>query len=242
MDNTFTMKVNLDASEAKEELTHIKGLLEDIEEISGRVFGRTGSRSRMEVINPETSIDKLVDAGIGQYVNIELTDGTLARFDIVDRGYDWVRLDSHDCLGESPWNNSGSNEGGVADLDLHDCLCELYDLIPDDIKEHIPLVKRYMDKSEDDYYETRIFVPDASELFGESDNWPDNYPQLHFYKDRRNRMKAESPGSDNIVYWWSASAYSGTSAYAVLVYANGRANYGSVSDSSGVPVCFRYNL
>lgn len=241
MENTFTMKADLDANEAK--LTHIKGLLEDIEEISGRVFGRAGSRSHMEVINPQTSIDKLANAGIGQYVNIELTDGRLARFDIVDKGYDWVRLDSHDCLGKSPWNESGSNEGGIAGSDLHEYLCELYSLIPDDIKAHIPLVKRYMDRSEDDYYETRIFVPDASELFGKDDDWyPDNYPQLHFYKDRRNRMKASEPGGTEMCPWWTASAYSGNAATSVIVYASGISHYGNASNAFGVPVCFQYNL
>ena len=241
MDNTFIMKADLDANEAK--LIHIKGLLEDIEEISCRVFGRAGSRSHMEVINPQTSIDKLADAGIGQYVNIELTDGRLARFDIVDKGYDWVRLDSHDCFGKSPWNESGSNEGGIADSDLHKYLCELYSLIPDDIKTHIPLVKRYMDRSENDYYETRIFVPDASELFGKDDDWyPDNYPQLHFYKDRRNRMKASEPGGTEIGSWWTASAYSGYGAYCVYVGASGLSGYSYASGAYGVPVCFQYNL
>lgn len=241
MDNTFTMKADLDANEAK--LTHIKGLLEDIEEISGRVFGKAGSRSHMDVINPETSIDKLADAGIGQYVNIELTDGRLARFDIANRGYDWVRLDSHDCLGKSPWNESGSNEGGIADSDLHEYLCELYSLIPDDIKAHIPLVKRYMNRSEDDYYETRIFVPDASELFGKDDDWyPDNYPQLHFYKDRRNRMKASEPGGTEMCYWWTASASSGGATGCVVVNASGLSSYSNASGANGVPVCFQYNL
>lgn len=241
MESTFIMKADLDANEAK--LIRIKGLLEDIEEISGRVFGRAGSRSHMEVNNPETSIDKLADAGIGQYVNIELTDGRLARFDIVDKGYDWVRLDSHDCLGKSPWNGSGNNKGGIADSDLHEYLCELYSLIPDDIKAHIPLVKRYMDRSEDNYYETRIFVPDASELFGKDDDWyPDNYPQLHFYKDRRNRMKASEPGGTEMCSWWTALATSGNATYSVNVSAYGISNDLNASDAIGVPVCFQYNL
>lgn len=202
----------------------------------------------VEAHNPEISTKDLKDAKIGQYVLIKLTDDREARFDIVDRGRDWLRLDSHDCIGESAWNENGSTGGDIRLSDLQKYVNGLEELLPWEWRGAIAPTIRYTEEykgenGETEEYLTRIFVPDASEVFGPDPDWYETrYDQLDFYKDRRNRMKASEPGGTEMRFWWTASAYSGGATYSVGVYANGISNYGHASAALGVPVCFRINL
>ena len=198
--------------------------------------------------NPEISTKDLKDAKIGQYIMIKLTDDREVRFDIVDRGRDWLRLDSHDCIGESAWNKNGSTEGDIRLSDLQKYVNGLEELLPAEWRGAIAPTIRYTEEyegenGETEEYLTRLFVPDASEVFGPDPDWYETrYDQLDFYKDRRNRMKASEPGGTEMRSWWTASAYSGNATNSVLVNANGRSNNYNASNAHGVPVCFRINL
>lgn len=202
----------------------------------------------VEAHNPEISTKDLKDAKIGQYVMIKLTDDRKVRFDIVDRGRDWLRLDSHDCIGESSWNKSGSTEGDIRLSDLQKYVNDLEELLPAEWRGAIAPTIRYTEEyegenGETEEYLTRLFVPDASEVFGPDPNWYETrYNQLDFYKDRRNRMKASEPGRTEMRYWWTASADSGGATDSVAVGASGGSNYHDASYACGVPVCFRINL
>lgn len=202
----------------------------------------------VEAHNLEISTKDLEDAKIGQYVVIKLTDDREARFDIVDRGRDWLRLDSHDCIGESAWNKNGSTEGDIRLSDLQKYANGLEELLPAEwrgaIVPTIRVTEEYEDENgETEEYLTRLFVPDASEVFGPDPNWYETrYDQLDFYKDRRNSMKASEPGETEMRFWWTASAYSGGARSSVFVNASGGSSISSASDALGVPVCFRINL
>ena len=202
----------------------------------------------VEAHNPEISTKDLKDAKIGQYVLIKLTDVWEVRFDIVDRGRDWLRLDSHDCIGESAWNENGSTEGDIRLSDLQKYVNDFEELLPAEWREAIAPTVRYTEEyegesGETEEYLTRIFVPDASEVFGPDPDWYETrYDQLDFYKDRRNRMKASEPGETEMRAWWTASAHSGSATHSVCVSATGISNGYGASNTYGVPVCFRINL
>ena len=202
----------------------------------------------VEAHNPEISTKDLKDAKIGQYVMIKLTDDWKIRFDIVDRGRDWLRLDSHDCIGESAWNKNGNTEGDIRLSDLQKYVNGLEELLPAEWRGVIAPTIRYTEEyegenGEAEEYLTRLFVPDASEVFGPDPDWYETrYDQLDFYKDRRNRMKASEPGGTEMRSWWTASAYSGIATSSVLVHAGGISNNTNASNAYGVPVCFRINL
>ena len=207
------------------------------------------TQSHIEAIDPEISTKDLQDARIGQYVMIELTDGRTARFGIVDRGDNWLRLDSHDCLGESPWNENRRNEGDIRLSDLQKYVDGLEELLPAEFRGAIIPTSRFTEEYEDEDgimredYMTRLFVPEASEVFAPNPNWyKTRNDQLDFYKDRRNRMKASKPGGTEMRYWWTASAGSGSATYCVSVSASGVSIYDHASNAYGVPVCFRINL
>jgi len=202
-----------------------------------------------KVHKPQTFIEDLADAAVGDYITMELTDGRTARFDIVDRGEDWIRFDSHDCLGKTVWNEKGGNAGGVWASDAQEYLNEkMLPLLPDYIQELvIDTERRFTEGGEEDAdemtFRSKLFLPDASELFEPDDDWyAPLYKQLNFYKDRRNRMKATEPGGEEMAHWWAASAYSGTSTAVVLVDAYGYSNYYGASGALCVPVCFRISI
>lgn len=201
------------------------------------------------VHKPQTFIEDLVDAAVGDYITMELTDGRTARFDIVDRGEDWIRFDSHDCLGKTVWNEKGGNAGGVWASDAQKYLNEkMLPLLPDYIQELvIDTERRFTEGGEEDAdemtFRSKLFLPDASELFEPDDDWyAPLYKQLDFYKDRRNRMKATEPGGEEMALWWTASATSGHSTTVVHVGAYGTSYDGYASDAICVPVCFRISI
>ena len=161
---------------------------------------------------------------------------------------DWIRFDSHDCLGETQWNQNNKNAGGIWNSDAQKYLDnKLWPMIPEDIRDLIIDSSRpYMEGGDEDAKEnmflTKLFLPDASELFERDDDWfSPLYEQLDYYKDRRNRMKATEPGGNNMATWWTASAYSGNSAICVRVTYYGHSTGYNASGAIRVPVCFRIN-
>ena len=205
--------------------------------------------SAAQMHKPQTFIEDLADAAVGDYIKMELTDGRTARFDIVDRGEDWIRFDSHDCLGKTVWNEKGGNAGGVWASDVQKYLNEkMLPLLPDYIRELIiDTERRFTEGGDEDAdemtFRSKLFLPDASELFEPDDDWyAPLYEQLDFYKDRRNRMKATEPGGEEMATWWTASAPSGSSSLVVRVGSYGFSNYHHASSAFYVPVCFRISI
>ena len=86
-------------------------------------------------------------------------------------------------------------------------------------------------------------MPAASEVFDEERCYGDEgvYEQLEYYKDRRNRMRADEKGGYPDWYWLS-SARDDSSTAACGVSGNGVANSGYASYAFRVPVCFHIEL
>lgn len=174
-------------------------------------------------------------------VSFRLTDGSMAQFDITDRGEGWIRFDSRQCLGKSAWNKNGSTEGDILESDLQKYLDkDMYALIPTWLAKMIMETKRKNENGEG--YNTYLFAPDASEVFGPDEDWYEaRYKRLPYYEKAYNRMKVDLKDEDQPVDWWTASAGSGGATAAVLVYTNGMSSDNYASSVSGVPVCFRIN-
>ncbi|MBD5469235.1 MAG: hypothetical protein HDR21_13990 [Lachnospiraceae bacterium] len=192
-------------------------------------------------------LENVEDTQIGDYIKVILKDGRVARFDVTDRGDDWIRFDSYDCIVETPWNENASNAGGVWSSDAQKCLKEkILPLLPYYLTSMIiETERRFMNGGADDAaeetFKTELFLPDASELFDRDDVWfSPVYEQMDYYKDRRNRIKAEAPGSTKMACWWTASTHSNNEAHIVMVSAYGLLSHSKASiDDIFVPVCFR---
>ena len=174
-------------------------------------------------------------------VSLRLTDGNMAQFDITDRGEGWIRFDSRQCLGKSAWNKNGSTEGDILESDLHKYLDkDMYALIPAWLVKMIVETKRKNGNGEG--YNTYLFAPDASEVFGpDEDFYETRYERLPYYEKAYNRMKVDLKDEDQPCNWWTASAYSGGAAGAVFVGTFGVSCSSSASIVLGVPVCFQIN-
>ncbi len=196
---------------------------------------------------PLIGLGDLSYARVGDYLIIELVDGRLARFDVTEVRLEnrAIRLDSHDCPGKTEWNHDDTNKGGIAASALQNYLNnEMYNLLPDYIKSRIIETERkYMTSGTDDAkqatYMTKIFIPDVSEVFNDDGLFAEKlYEQMKYYKDRRNRMKGEYPGADDICCWWLASVPSGNAMSACSVSYFGTAGSRNASTALRVPVCF----
>lgn len=174
-------------------------------------------------------------------VSFRLADGSMAQFDITDCGEDWIRFDSRQCLGRCAWNNNGSTEGDISESDLQKYLDqEMYALIPTWLTEMIIETKRKNADGEE--YNTYLFAPDASEVFGPDEDWYETrYKRFSHYEKAYNRMKVDLKDEDRPVSWWTASAYSGVATGAVYVTTSGVSSNDNASNVYGVPVCFRIN-
>lgn len=199
--------------------------------------------------SPIIELGDLSCAMPGDYLMVELTNGKMARFDVTEIEDGAIRFDSHDCLGKTKWNETDTNEGGVAYSELQGYLDnEMYNLLPDYIKDRIVETERKYAASGDDdadidTYTTKVFIPDASEVFPPEECYGASiYEQMEYYKDRRNRMKGEYPGAKETCIWWLASANSGNAAHACYVNGNGIAYDSNASGAFRVPVCFRLNV
>lgn len=196
---------------------------------------------------PQIFLEDADKAEVGDYIRVMLTNGQVMRFDVTDIGDGWVRFDSHDCIGSHSWNDNDKNEGGIEVSDLQKYIdAEISKLLPDYLTELIIDTERHFAQYDDDgeytedSFKTKLFIPDASEIFERDDDWyAPIYEQLEYYKDRRNRMKGKSPEAKETAHWWTASAHSGTAACVVSVNTYGSSYYNSASGAFCVPVCFR---
>lgn len=112
--------------------------------------------------------------------------------------------------------------------------------MPEELKNVIDLAERKtLQMGEEESFNALLFLPTASEVFGEDDCYGDGglYEQMEYYKDRRHRMRGEAEG-EGTCDWWLASVRSGYLTHACPVTSYGTADYWDASYALRVPVCF----
>ena len=181
----------------------------------------------------------------GKRLIVRLKDGSKMEFRRVKKYKDGTwRYDSRDTAFESCWNDEGGTEGGYFESDLCRRVERFINSLPDDLADSIePVLRTSVDgDGKEAQWETKVFVPDASEIFpddGDNSFFAHPYKQLKYYKNARNRARLDEDGDIN--WYWTASAVSGSSTGACLVGNTGSANYNHASNAARVPVCFHIN-
>lgn len=181
---------------------------------------------------------------VGDVVISELRNGNPQEWVITDLGKDYIRFEARDCIkdAEQRMNKEYTNARGIALSGMQGYLDnEIWALLPDDLQDVIATVDRkYMDGKEEKTYQTKLFLPSASEVFDENNCFGEEnlYEQLDYYKDRHHRVKLNGFGCGS-AYWWLSSPYSGIAAYFCLVTTAGAASIGDASNSCGVAPCFQ---
>ena len=204
-------------------------------ELSGSVLQEIGK----VLIKEYGRAEPLIEKGEVESITLPL-DGRMVQFDVTDQGPGWIRFDSCECLGRAPWNESGQNlDGDIENASINEyIIAKIEPKIPMWLYEMMAYTERFT--KEEGIYSTKLFLPDASEVFGEDDWYINRYDQLDYYKNPRNRVKADPEGEETC-HWWTASAISGNATISVFVYASGFSTDDSASNAYGVPVCFRIN-
>nr|WP_300656645.1 DUF6273 domain-containing protein [uncultured Acetatifactor sp.] len=179
---------------------------------------------------------------VGDYKKGSTADGQGFTLVVTDVADEYVRFESRDCVGEeAEWNKNGGTQLGYPGSDIHKYMNKgLFERLPEDLRKVISLAERKMLlDGETVYFNTYLFLPAASEVFGEGDCYGDKglYGQMEYYMDRRNRMRGSAEGEDT-ESWWLASVGAGGSAGACFVTRYGHASYWDASNASRVPVCF----
>ena len=184
-----------------------------------------------------------VHCQIGDVVTSELRNGNVQQWTITDFGSDYIRFEAKDCIEgvKQRMNKKRINAGGIASSLMQEYLDnDIWNLLPDDLQDVISTVDRkYMDGAEEKTYQTKLFLPSASEVF-DADNClgeENLYKQLDYYKDCRNRIKREGFWNGPSP-WWLSSPYSGNDAYFCGVANVGAAGCGRANDSYSVAPCF----
>lgn len=209
---------------------------------SGKMLNRVCGEIKGTWKEIEEAIKSGAEIKAGDYKRDKMADGQNFTMVVTDVTNEYVRFESRDCVGEEvEWNEDGSTKGGYPFSDIHKYLNkELFQRLPEELKNVIGLAERKtLQDGEEKSFNALLFLPAASEVFGEDDCYGDEglYEQLEYYKDRRHRMKGKAEGEDTC-YWWLASVGSGNSTYACGVYSGGYANSWNASNAYRVPVCF----
>lgn len=184
-----------------------------------------------------------VQCQIGDVVISELRNGNPQEWVITDIGKDYIRFEAKDCIkdAEHRMNKEMTNAGGIALSEMQGYLDnDIWALLPRDLQDVIATVDRkYMDGKEEKIYQTKLFLPSASEVFDVYDCVEEEklYACLDYYRDRHHRVKLKGFGGGS-AHWWLSSPISGNATYFCLMSAAGAASYGSASYSSGVAPCF----
>lgn len=174
---------------------------------------------------------------------------------------DWI---SRDCLNDThAWNGSNDNNGTSAEPQPFIASAvyawlesTVYPTLPQEVRNIIKGKRLYMptrynasskltdDASWADKTFPHLWLPFEGEIF-EHASWSTKgfgtaccvqYPL--FANSWKARMKREGKGG-TLVYWWTASAYSGSATRVVYVYTGGMSDHNNASVADGVPVCFR---
>lgn len=129
----------------------------------------------------------------------------------------------YECV-EQMMNRGRTNVGGIVSSLMQEYLDnDIWSLLPDDLQEVIaPVDRKYMDGDEEKIYQTKLFLPSASEVFGKNCYYGGEenfYKQLDYYKDAYHRIKRDGFGGRS-VYWWLSSPVS-SAATAFCVVTNG---------------------
>ena len=179
----------------------------------------------------------------GKKLIVTLKNGRKLEFRRTKKSEDGTwRYDSRDVAITSSWNTiDKTTKYGYVNSDLHRKAEAFIGLLPDSLANAIVPVERTSIDSDGEEQKAmvNIFVPDASEIFPcDEDNsfFAHPYKQLKYYKSQRNRIRFDA--SKDTRWYWTASAYSGAVAYAVLVYHNGKSSNSPVPVSYCAPVCF----
>ena len=176
---------------------------------------------------------------VGDIVTEQTLDGEEMDLVVVDMGDRWARFESKDCLqAEVPYNENNRNAGGFSASDVKKHLNEtVFNNLPEELRAVIAEVERTQENGET--FRCRLFLPTESEMFGDCCySGDDTYPQIEYYKDRRNRIKCDKKGGSPDWYWL-ASVTSGSSTDCVYVDHNGTSTgWGDASTELHVPVCF----
>ena len=181
---------------------------------------------------------------VGDVVTSKLRNGNPQEWVITDIGKDYIRFEARDCIkdAEHEINKEWTNVGGIALSGMQGYLDnEIWALLPDDLQEVIATVDRkYMDGKEEKIYQTKLFLPSASEVFDENNCFGEEnlYEQLDYYRYRHHRVKLNGFGCGS-AYWWLSSPYSGNATRFCSVTTAGAACHNGASISLGVAPCFQ---
>lgn len=208
----------------------------------GKVLNRVCGEIKGTWKEIEETIKSGAEIKVGDYKKDNMTDDQNFTMVVTDVTNEYVRFESQNCVGEEvEWNEDGSTKGGYPFSDIHKYLNkELFQRLPEELKNVIGLAERKtLQDGEEKSFKALLFLPAASEVFGEDDCYGDEglYEQLEYYKDRRHRMKGKAEGEDTCA-WWLASVGSGFSTSACGVGSYGHASYWNASNALRVPVCF----
>lgn len=181
----------------------------------------------------------------GKKLMVKLKDGSKIEFRCVKKYKDGTwRYDSRDIAFESRWNDEGGTKGGYFESDLCRRTEHFINLLPDALADAItPTLRINIDKGgKKNQKEVKIFVPDASEIFPnteDNDFFVRPYKQLKYYKDTRNRIRLNEDGDP--IWYWTASIFKHDPTYAVIGYYHGFSIHASALQSNYVPICFHIN-
>lgn len=141
-----------------------------------------------------------------------------------------------DCIAEHAMNSEATNEGGYFKSEMRRyVLEELLPFLPDPLAAAIePRVMCETVDGETQEYADALWLPSATDVFGESEAWesePDS-EQLDIFKRERDRVK--ELGDKGTWYWWLRSPRRGYSTGFVFVGNGGGVGDFSASGSLGV--------
>ena len=141
-----------------------------------------------------------------------------------------------DCIAEHVMNDEPTNGGGYFKSELRRyVLEELLPLLPDQLREALePRVMCETVDGETQEYADALWIPSATDVFGDGDYWelePDS-EQLDIFKRERDRVK--ELGDKGTWYWWLRSPGRSNSTAFVRVHSNGGVDSTDASYSYGV--------
>ena len=179
---------------------------------------------------------------IGTIIACKLTDGTTCKFVITDTTNEYVRFETLDFIGDGVayLNQTSILEKSYSQSSLRNYIdTEILNLLPMDLQDVISTTTRneLLKDGRKSTYATKLFIPTASEVFGETHVFGDDglYEQLDYYKSYKHRIKEDKSG---LRAWWLASISKRESHSICYVKHDGYA--GDVHDCSKhkVSICF----
>lgn len=171
---------------------------------------------------------------IYQTSNIERNDYN-GRIGIICMQRNWIG-------GKVVWNKQNTNKGGYPDSDIRSYVdSTIWNLLPKDLQAVISDVNReWKDKDGNcSTYTTKLFLPAASEVFGEGHCYGDNelYTQLDYYKNTRNTVRIDDNGYARV--YWLVSVSNNDSTGVCIVNSNGYADSWVAPSLYRMPICFQ---